>query len=581
MSKVLRRGTSIAAVSALAGGLLMVAGSATAATGSVTNSTSFTAACHVRELDNVASPITFNETIGSGVTVTAPETVEPGETFTYRIQPNEMKAHKGGHASRNVVHWARIKFDFDIPAGTELIGSQLVQGSSYGLGSDSATPTVTRIDDDGNPSASGTHLRISGQNQTTGNGPSSAGRSSGGIIVGANTAFRLPAVDVTVKAGAAGTEIKPMLRVNEPGSAKYDDYKNALTFVQREKDFTGMEYWERYNCSPRDNRSSGLNAGGQALATTYVTQPTTTTVEMPSTIQASTPTELVATVAPAPVIGNVQFRIDGSDYGAPVAPGPDGKARMPYTFFTAGTFRISAAFQGVNGFQSSNSTEATVTVTPAPVVKQTDTVVTVPAEAKTGASVTLRAKVSPTPTGGTLQFKDGSVDIGSPVAVGADGEATLEHIFTSAGVRHVSAQYSGATGFMASIAPARQVTVSDPAPSDVTTSTSLTVPAKPTKNAAVELSATVAPNPGGGSVQFYDGAQPIGEPVLVGPDGVARMQHTFTTTGEHRITAEFAGRTGFTQSESAESIVTVAEGSGGGSTGGGTGSLGSLSGFGS
>ncbi|MDJ0115176.1 Ig-like domain repeat protein, partial [Rhodococcus erythropolis] len=67
-------------------------------------------------------------------------------------------------------------------------------------------------------------------------------------------------------------EIKPSLRVSDPGSANYDDDRNALTFVQREKDVFGVNYWERYNCSPRDNRNSGLNAGGQALTTIYVSQ---------------------------------------------------------------------------------------------------------------------------------------------------------------------------------------------------------------------------------------------------------------------------------------------------------------------
>ena len=585
MNTALRRGTSIAAAAALAGGLLLVAGSATAATGSVTTNTPFTASCHVRELDGAANPITFNETLGSGVTVTAPETVAPGETFTYRIQPNEMKTHSGGHSSRNVVHWARIKFDFDIPAGVEFVDAQLVSGSAYGLGSDSAAPSVTRIDDAGNPSTTGTHLRISGQNQTTGNAPGSEGRKSGGIIVGANTAFRLPAVDVTVRAGAAGTEIKPMLRVNDPGSANYDDAKNALTFVQREEDKTvfKVNYWERYNCSPRDKKDNGLNAGGQALTTVYVTQPTTTTVAAPSTIQASTPTDLVATVSPAPVTGNVQFRINGQNVGSPVAPGEDGTARLPHTFHTAGSYRVSAAFQGVNGFQSSTAEDATVNVTPAPVPKQTDTVVTVPSDAKTGAAVTLKAKVAPVPSGGTVQFKDGSTNIGVPVAVGTDGVAILEHRFGSAGTKNITAQYSGATGFAASIALQQPLIVSDPAPSDIETSTELSAPGTATRGALVELSATVAPSPGGGSVQFYDGKRLIGEPVAVGPDGVARMSYAFPAAGEHRITAVFNGRTGFGASTSPESLVTVTEPSGGGGDGGGegTGSLGSLSIFGS
>ncbi|MDI9914566.1 Ig-like domain-containing protein [Rhodococcus sp. IEGM 1379] len=578
MKTVFRRGSAITAVSALAGGVLMVAGGATASADPEIKNVGFTTACHVREMDGAASPITFNETLGSGVTVTAPATATPGETFTYRLQPKEMKANSGGHASRGVVHWARIKYDFDIPAGVEFVKSELVVNSAYGLGSDSATPTVTRIDDSGNLSATGTHLRISGLNRTTGNGPESAVRSSDGIIVGANTTFRLPAIDVTVKAGAAGTEIKPSVRVSDSGSANYDNDKNALTFVQREKDVFGVNYWERYNCSPRDNKSSGLNAGGQALTTIYVSQPTTTTMQMPASIQASTPTELVANVGPAPVSGNVQFRINGSDIGSPVAPGVDGVARLPYTFYTAGTAQVSAAFQGVNGFLSSSSTESTVTVTAAPVVKQTDTIVTVPGDAKTGTSVTLKAQVSPLPTAGTLQFKDGAANIGDPVTVSADGSATYEHVFTSAGTHAVSAYYSGATGFMPSMAPAQSVIVSDPAPSDVATSASLTVPASAKQSAAVELSVTIAPNPGGGSVQFFDGDQLIGGSVVVGADGVARMAHTFTSIGDHRIKAVFNGRAGFTQSTSDESVVSVSATPGDGGNGG-TGSLGSLGGL--
>ncbi|MEU4059450.1 MULTISPECIES: Ig-like domain-containing protein [Rhodococcus] len=578
MNSKLLRGSAIATVSVLAGGLFSIVGGGIASAAPETKSVAFTTACHVREMDGVASPITFNETLGSGVTITAPTTAAPGETVTYRVQPNEMKTNSGGHASRGVVHWARIKYDFDIPSGVEFVSSQLVADSAYGLGSDSATPTVTRIDDGGNPSASGTHLRISGSNRTTGNGPSSAVRSSDGIIVGANTKFRLPAVDVTVKAGAAGTEIKPSLRVSDPGSANYDDDRNALTFVQREKDVFTVNYWERYNCSPRDNRNSGLNAGGQALTTIYVSQPTTTTIQMPGSIQASTPTELVAKVDPAPVNGNVQFRVDGADVGTPVTPGADGTARLPHTFFTAGTARVSATFQGVNGFQSSNSTEAMVTVTAAPVVKQTDTAVNVPTDAKTGVSVSLRAQVTPTPAGGTLQFKDGAADIGAPIPVGADGKATLEHAFTSAGSHAVSAYYSGATGFMPSMASAQTVTVSDPAPSDVTTSTSLAAPATTKQNVAAELSATVTPNPGGGSVQFYDGDQPIGQPVVVGVDGVARLTHTFASTGDHRIKASYAGRSGFTQSASDESVVKVSAAPDDGGNGG-SGSLGSLGGL--
>ena len=51
---------------------------------------------------------------------------------------------------------------------------------------------------------------------------------------------------------------------------------------------------------------------------------------------------------PAPVNGNVQFRVDGADVGTPVTPGADGTARLPHTFFTAGT---RAGLRNVPGSQ--------------------------------------------------------------------------------------------------------------------------------------------------------------------------------------------------------------------------------------
>ncbi|MBM4480464.1 hypothetical protein GS444_12060, partial [Rhodococcus hoagii] len=42
---------------------------------------------------------------------------------------------------------------------------------------------------------------------------------------------------------------------------------------------------------------------------------------------------------------------------------------------------------------------------------------------------------------GTVQFFDGGVEIGSPVAV-VDGVATIVHTFTSTGPHHVHAVYS-------------------------------------------------------------------------------------------------------------------------------------------
>ena len=59
------------------------------------------------------------------------------------------------------------------------------------------------------------------------------------------------------------------------------------------------------------------------------------------------------------------------------------------------------------------------------------------------------------------------------------------------------------------------MTVSDPAPVDVETTTSLSVPATAITGTAVDLTATVAPNDAVGTVQFKSNGTAIGSPVTV------------------------------------------------------------------
>ncbi len=167
--------------------------------------------------------------------------------------------------------------------------------------------SVIRINDGGSPDAAGTHLRISGGNNQTadsngggGNGPSASKNDDGGIGAEAGKTFRLPAIDVTVIAGGAGSTVQPKLRVTDGNSGSFDSPKNAFTFLQREKDVFTVAYWERYNCSPHDSRSAGLNAGGQALATVNIVSQVATTTAVTSGASATIgqSTDLIAQVSP-------------------------------------------------------------------------------------------------------------------------------------------------------------------------------------------------------------------------------------------------------------------------------------------
>ncbi|MCX5041895.1 Ig-like domain-containing protein [Aldersonia sp. NBC_00410] len=282
---------------------------------------------------------------------------------------------------------------------------------------------------------------------------------------------------------------------------------------------------------------------------------TTTTLTAPATATNGAPVDLVATVSPAPDGGTVQFFDGGTPIGAPVD-AIGGTATLSQAFATAGSHSITASFSGAPGFVASAAPAANVEVSdPAPVDVATTTTLSVPATADTGASVNLTATVSPAPTGGTVQFFDGATPLGAPIdAIG--GTATLSQAFATAGSHSITASFSGAPGFVASSAPAATVAVTVSAPLDVATTTTLSVPATADTGASVNLTATVSPAPTGGTVQFFDGAKPLGAPVDV-TGGTATLSQAFATAGSHSITAKFSGAPGFVASSAPAARIAV------------------------
>ncbi len=555
---MLVRRSSAVVVAALVGGVLVAGGVASAAPTSspaVENTIGFKLGCDGYEHPGLGS--ISDEFHSTGVTISAPEKVAAGSTFTYRVQPGAMTVPTSGHAGRSAIRWTRMKYDFDIPAGVSLVDAQVVAGTSSNLSG--AAPSVIRINDGGSPDAAGTHLRISGNNQTAdsngggGNGPSTSKNDDGGIGAEAGKTFRLPAIDVTVIAGGAGSTVQPKLRVTDGNSGSFDSPKNAFTFLQREKDVFTVAYWERYNCSPHDSRSAGLNAGGQALATVNVVSQVATTTAVTSGASATIgqSTDLIARVSPAPTGGTVQFKDGGTDIGAPVAV-VNGVATLPHTFTAAGDHSITAVYDGVLEFLTSTSPARTVSVAAADV--QTTTALTVPSSAVEQTSVAVTANISPAADGGTVQFKDGGTDIGGPIAVTA-GAATLHHTFTTTGSHSITAVYSGTAGFGGSTAQAQTIEISSSA---LSTTTTLQVPAAAITGTAVDLTATVAPNNAVGTVQFKLNGTAIGSPVTVAA-GVAILSHSFDAAGAQSITADFTAGAGFVSSSASAQTVTVSD----------------------
>ncbi|MFE3293464.1 Ig-like domain repeat protein [Rhodococcus sp. NPDC059234] len=322
---------------------------------------------------------------------------------------------------------------------------------------------------------------------------------------------------------------------------------------------------------------AGFTGSTSAASTVTVSDPapvdvaTQTSVTVPATATTGQAVDLKATVSPAPSGGTVQFKDGAANLGGPVTL-VNGVATLSQTFASAGAKSVTAVFSGAAGFLGSTSAVSTVTVSdPAPVDVATTVVVAAPGSAKVGVAVDLSATVSPANASGTVQFKDGGTNIGGPVNV-VGGVATLSQTFASAGSKSITAVFSGAAGFLGSTSQSVSVSVSEPLPTDVVTSTVLTVPASATAGVAVELKAVVAPANASGTVQFKDGDTPIGVPVAV-VDGKATLSHAFAAAGSRNITAVYSGAAGFAGSTSAKSVVEVAAAPG---DGGGTGSLGSM-----
>ncbi|MDV6273230.1 Ig-like domain-containing protein [Rhodococcus erythropolis] len=315
------------------------------------------------------------------------------------------------------------------------------------------------------------------------------------------------------------------------------------------------------------------------VAPVVVEQSTTTTLVGPSTASTGEALSFTASVSTGAAGGTVQFKEGGRDLGSPIPVDASGKATTTPTFNVAGEYSITAVFSGSGNYLGSTSNIQTVNVkAPAPTDQQTQTALTVSADAKTGTAVGLSVTVTPTPVGGTVQFKDGSGNLGSPVSV-VDGKASIMHEFASVGTHDIAAVYSGTTGFLTSTSAAQSVSVTAPAAEDQETSITVSAPASAVKGAKVDLVAAVVPTLSAGTVQFMDGATPIGGPVAV-VNGKATLSHAFTDLGDRRITAVFSGTDGYLGSETqaAVTVKVTAESDGGepGNGGSSTGSLGSL-----
>ncbi|GAA2679043.1 Ig-like domain repeat protein [Actinoplanes palleronii] len=249
----------------------------------------------------------------------------------------------------------------------------------------------------------------------------------------------------------------------------------------------------------------------------------------------------------------VSFKDAATELGTVIVPGQydlviscvDGFAQVVKgTFGGAFFFTTATAWTTTDPNQSTASTTVLTVAPTGPVTA--------------GDEVTLKAAVTPATAAGTVQFKDGSANLGSPVTVAA-GAAELKTSALTAGDHSLTAVFtSTTTGVAGSTSAAATLVVTAGVAQTTSTALAVNPQGSAEKFSPVTLSASVTPATTAGKVQFTDGGKDLGAPVTLA-GGTATLTTSSLAEGDHGFTARFvpADATRFAGSESGSVALTV------------------------
>jgi hypothetical protein len=300
----------------------------------------------------------------------------------------------------------------------------------------------------------------------------------------------------------------------------------------------------------RSYRMSGLYATTVSEADTSLTSSAN-----PSRLgQTITFTASVSPIAPGTgtPAGTVTFQ-DGTSILGSATLNASGVATFTTSALFGGTHSVMATYNGDVNFAASTSTPLSQIVGQA---STTTTLTSAPNPSTLSQAVTFTATITPSSVGtfsarGTVTFFDGSTPLGAPVLL-SGGTARLTTSSLTAGTHLMGAVYSGDANFAPSTAPSRNQAVNPGA-----TTTTVTASVNPVRSGdPVTFTATVASSAGGGSfspsgtVSFFDGASPLGQPVRL-VNGAATLTTSGLTPGVHSILARYGGDNDFAASNSA------------------------------
>jgi hypothetical protein len=212
--------------------------------------------------------------------------------------------------------------------------------------------------------------------------------------------------------------------------------------------------------------------------------------------------------------------ITSGNNGVPGLTGYSASAATPY-------YNLATGLGSVDGNVLINNWSATL-------ANSTTTVTANPANATFGQSVTLSVAVTGSSPTGSVQFKDGTTNIGSPVTL-SGAAASLGTSALAVGSHTVTAVYSGDAANSSSVSSGISVAVAK-APSAISlTSTSTST----TQGQSVTFTATVSGNLLSGTVEFMDGSTSLG--VFPINACTATLTTSALSVGIHNITAIYSG----------------------------------------
>ena len=288
------------------------------------------------------------------------------------------------------------------------------------------------------------------------------------------------------------------------------------------------------------------NVEGNESASFSITSATTTSLSSSANPSPSgKAVKFTAVVSPTlsgTPTGTVTFKNGTTVLGTKTLSG--GAAILSTSALTAGSHSISATYNGATYF-----TGSTTSLTEVIASATTTTLASSANPSEFGQSVKFTATIghsgSGTPTG-SVQFLNGSVVLGTaPVSGGAAALSTSA--LTVAASHSIKAIYSGDSNFSGSTSGVfKQQVVKAASSTKVTSSLNPSNSGKSvTFTATVKSSTTGTPT---GNVSFMDGATKLGSHALSG--GVAAFTTSKLATGNHSITAVYAGNADYTTSTS-------------------------------